>query len=168
MLRLTIPLTIIFFISCAQREKENKDVLSETSQVTTPQKINKVDNALKFINGYVENSNKMNNRVDIIDWVNSNKLSTKSFKSELKKIIDDAYKAEPEVGLDFDPILDAQDNPDKGFELETFDEKTNYLTVRGTDSKEFRLTMKIIKENGNWLVDGCGIVNIPQEKRAER
>jgi hypothetical protein len=168
MLRLTLPLIIILFVSCGQRGKGNKDLFTEAPQVTVSQNIDKVDNALKFINGYVENSNKMTNRVDIVEWINSSNLSTNGFKSELKQIINDAYKAEPEVGLGFDPILDAQDNPDKGFELEAFDEKTNYLTVRGTDWQEFKLTMKIIEDNGKWLVDGCGIVNIPQDKRAAR
>jgi hypothetical protein len=168
MLRLTFTLTIILLISGGQREKENNDLLTETPKQTTSQKVSKVDNALKFINDYVENANKMAERVDIIDWVNSNDLSTKKFKDELKKLIEDAYKKEPEVGLDFDPILDAQDNPDKGFELEVFDEKTNYLTVRGKDWQEFKLTMKIIEENGVWLVDGCGVINIPTDKRAER
>jgi len=163
----SMPFTIIFFVSFGQGENENRDSLTRTSQQTVSQKSNKVANALKFINGYMENSNKMAGRVDIVEWVNSNNLSTEHFKAQLKKIIDGAYKAEPEIGLGFDPILDAQDNP-AGFELETFDEKTNYLTVRGTDLIEFKLTMKVIEENGNWLVDGCGIVNIPDDKRAKR
>jgi hypothetical protein len=161
-------LTIILLISCGQREKENKDLLTDTREQTVSQKVDKIDNGLKFINDYVENSNKMTDKVDIIDWVNSNNLSTNNFKTELKKIIEDAYEKEPEVGLDFDPILDAQDYPDKGFELESLDEKTNYLTVRGKDWADFKLTIKIIEENGNWLVDGCGIINIPTDKRAER
>ena len=168
MLRLMFILTIILLISCGQREKENKDLLTDTREQTVSQKVDKIDNGLKFINDYVENSNKMTDKVDIIDWVNSNNLSTNNFKTELKKIIEDAYEKEPEVGLDFDPILDAQDYPDKGFELESLDEKTNYLTVRGKDWADFKLTIKIIEENGNWLVDGCGIINIPTDKRAKR
>ena len=109
---------------------------------------------------------KMKAAINITDWVNSNNLATKGFKTELKRILDDAYKKEPEVGLDFDPILNAQDWPDKGFELASFDERTNYLTVSGKDWPDFKLTMKITEENGNWLVDGCGIINIPTEKRA--
>lgn len=128
----------------------------------------KIDKALAFINGYVDNCNRMNQRIDDVVWVNSNNLASKSFKVELKRILDDAYKEEPEVGLDFDPILDAQDWPDKGFELEAIDERTNFLTVRGKDWPEFKLTMKIIEENGTWLVDGCGIINIPKDKKAER
>jgi hypothetical protein len=168
MLRLVIIYTIIFFISCGQSESEKKDSIASIPKETFYQKDNKVENALKFINDYVTNSNKIDNRTEIIEWVNSNNLTTKSFKSELKKIIDDAYKTEPEVGLNFDPILDAQENPEKGFELEVFDEKTNYLIIRGKDWQEFKLTMKVAEENGNWLVDGCGIVNIPDSKKSKR
>ncbi len=168
MLRLLFTFTTILFISCGQREKENMNLLPETPQQTASQNINKVDNALKFINDYVENANKTTDRVGIIDWANSNDLSTKNFKTELKKIVEEAYKIEPEAGLDFDPILDAQDFPDKGFELESVDEKTNYLTVKGKDWPDFKLRMKMSDENGNWLVDGCGIINIPADKRSER
>jgi len=72
------------------------------------------------------------------------------------------------MGLGADPIFDAQDYPSKGFELESIDETTNYLTMKGKDWSEFKLTMKVVEENGKWLVDGCGIVNIPKDKRAAR
>jgi hypothetical protein len=168
MLRLVIINTIVLLISCGQSKRENKDLIASIPKETHYQKDNKVENALKFINDYVTNSNKIDNKTEIIEWVNSNNLTTKSFKSELKKIIDDAYKTEPEVGLNFDPILDAQDNPEKGFELEVFDNKTNYLIIRGKDWHEFKLTMKVAEENGNWLVDGCGMVNIPNNKKSKR
>jgi len=168
MLRLVIIYTIILFISSGQSEREKKDSIAPIPNKTLYQKDNKVENALKFINDYVTNLEKIGNKTEIIEWVNSNNLTTKSFKSELKKIIDDAYKTEPEVGLSFDPILDAQDNPEKGFELEVFDEKTNYLIIRGKDWQEFKLTMKVAEENGNWLVDGCGIVNIPDSKKSKK
>ena len=132
------------------------------------EKVNKVDNALKFINGYVEIINKTTDKVVINDWIKSNNLTSKGFQSELIKILDEAYMREPEMGLGFDPILDAQDYPDKGFELESFDGKTNYLTVQGKDWPDFKVTMKIIEVDGNWLVDGCGIINIPYDKRAKR
>ena len=146
--------------SCSTRQ------IKPDSELTT--KDNKIKNALTFINNYVDNSNKMNKAIGIIDWVNSNSLTTKTFKTELKKILEDAQKQDPEMGLDADPIFDAQDNPSKGFELESLDEKTNYLTVKGKDWPEFKLTMKVVKENGNWLVDGCGMVNIPNDRRSKR
>lgn len=83
------------------------------------------------------------------------------FKLEYKK-------ADPEIGLDADPIFDAQDYPDKGFELETFDSKTNYLVVKGKNWTDFKLRIKMVLENDRWLVDGCGIINIPHDKRIAR
>jgi hypothetical protein len=157
---------IIGLISCGQNSNRTND--SKASQVTSTGKNKKTDNALTFINGYIENVNKMKQAVGIIEWVNSNKLSTDGFKRELKRIIEEAYKNDPELGLDADPILDAQDNPDKGFVVESFDDKSNYLIVQGVDWPDFKLTMKIKNENGIWLVDGCGMINIPNEKRAKR
>lgn len=125
------------------------------------------DNALAFINSYVENISKMGQAIETRDWVNSNDLSTSGFKAELNKMLDEAYKRESEVGLDFDPILDAQDNPDS-FELESFDKTTKYLVVKGKDWPEFKVTMKIKEENGRWLVDGCGFINILNEKRSNQ
>lgn len=67
----------------------------------------------------------MKESIGIIEWVNSNNLTTNRFKNEVKTIIEDAYSEEPELGLGFDPIFDGQDYPDEGFELESFDSKTN-------------------------------------------
>ncbi len=103
-----------------------------------------------------------------MDWVNSNGLVTERFKSKLRKITNEAYQNDPESGLDSDPIVDAQDYPENGFELEILDRETNYLTVRGRNWLQFKLTMKVVNENGNWLVDGSGMINIPDNKRAER
>ena len=83
-------------------------------------------------------------------------------------MIEEAFKIEPELGLDFDLIFDAQDYPDEGFELESFDNKTNYVVVKGKNWTDFRLTIKMVLENNKWLVDGCGIINIPNDKRSAR
>lgn len=170
MLRQILILTIILLTSCGQNEKSNKHVdnNSDEEQTMVLTEENKVKNALTFINGYNENCNKMKEAIGTIEWVNSNSLATNSFKTELKKIIDDAYKEDPELGLGADPIFDAQDNPIKGLELESFDDKTNYLIVKGKNWPEFKLTMKVKEENGMWLVEGCGMVNIPNDKRTER
>lgn len=168
MLRQVLILSIVILAACGQGENSNKVIESKIEVKAVSENQNKVDNALIFINGYVENSSKMNNALGAIDWVNSNSLTTSRFKVELKRIIDDALKQDPELGLGTDPILDAQDNPSEGFELESFDDKTNYLIVKGKDWPKFKLTMKVVEEKGNWLVDGCGMVNIPKDIRAER
>lgn len=127
-----------------------------------------MENALTFINAYVDNCNKMKESIGVVEWTNSNKLTTQRFKTELNRLMEEAYKLEPEIGLDADPIFDAQDYPDKGFELESLDNKTNYVVVKGKNWPNFKLTIRMIKENNYWLVDGCGIVNIPITKRKSR
>ena len=106
--------------------------------------------------------------LSVEEWVSSSKLTTTRFKTELKKLLAEAYKEDPELGLDADPIFDAQDYPDKGFELDYFDSNTNYVVAKGKDWPDFKLTMKMVLENNNWLVDGCGIINIPTAKRSTR
>lgn len=83
-----------------------------------------------------------------------------NFKKSYKAIIEDAYKADPEIGLDFDPVLNAQDFPEEGFTISKIDSTSNYVTVKGIDWDDFNVTMRVISENGKWLVDGSGIVNI--------
>ncbi len=126
------------------------------------------DIALTFINLYVDNCNKLKESLGILEWVNSNEMTTNQFKTKVKSIIDQAYKKDPEIGLGFDPIFDAQDYPDKGFELEIFDSKTNFIVVKGKNWADFKLTIKLVMEDNKWLIDGCGIVNIPHDKRSTR
>ena len=110
----------------------------------------------------------MKESLGILEWVNSNEMTTNQFKTKVKSIIDQAYKKDPEIGLGFDPIFDAQDYPDKGFELEIFDNKTNFIVVKGKNWADFKLTIKSVMEDNKWLIDGCGIVNIPHDKRSTR
>lgn len=165
MQKLIILFSFALLVSCNPETKQADAADSSASKPVVVSKEEKVKNAIAFINGYVENANKMNKALTITDWVNSNSLCTAKFKTELKRIIDEANKLDPEMGLEADPILNAQDYPEKGFELDSFDEQTNFLRVKGKDAADFKLTMKVIDENGNWLVDGCGMVNIPEEKR---
>lgn len=160
-------LSILVLSACGQNEPTTQPTDSKTEE-TVVKIEDKVENALVFINAYVENSNKMSQAVGMVEWVQASDLATKSFKEELKRIVEDAFKQDPELGIDADPILDAQDYPSLGFKFDSFDEKTNYLRVKGIDSPEFKLTMKLVEENGNWIVDGCGIINVPKDNRSER
>ena len=117
--------------------------------------------ALNFVNSYVDNCNKMKGAIGILEWVESNKMVTKSFKDELKRMIDEADNKDPEIGLDYNPIFNAQDYPEKGFEIESFDREKNFLILRGIDWPKFKILIKISSENNTWLIDGCGSINIP-------
>ncbi len=163
-----LVLTILVSASCGHSDNGDKPSDAKNSQEQDIKTDTRIKNAMTFINGYVENANKMKESTDTDVWVNSNMLSTKNFKKELKILVKEALEENPQSGLEADPVFDAQDYPDKGFEPESFDEKTGYLTVRGIGRPDFRLTMKIINDKGIWLVDGCGIINIPENRRAAR
>ncbi|MBU2951824.1 hypothetical protein KO493_14080 [Tamlana agarivorans] len=152
-----------------KKEPKIKNVLSEEkTKVQLEDTTSKTYVALKFINDYVVNCNKMKEQIGIVKWVNFNQDVSQEFKEELTKMIEDAYKSEPEYGLGFDPIFDAQDYPDDGFKLAEFDSISNYLTVEAKTWKGFSINMRIEEVNNKWLVDGCGVINIPKNKQAER
>lgn len=124
--------------------------------------------ANEFINSYAKNIMKMNEALGIIEWANSNNLSTNSFKSSLTQIINQAYEKEPDYGLGFDPILDGNDFPDNGFQLDMIKPNSNFLIFSGIDWEEYKVTVKVKKVDNQWLVDGCGIVNIPSSEQMKK
>lgn len=123
------------------------------------------DMAIQFINDYLDFSNDAKSEVGLIDWVSNRNDVTAGFKNKLRFVLAEAEKNDPELGLGFDPILDAQDSPDK-FELDKTD--SVYLTVKGVNLPEFKLTLKLKLEENKWLVDGAGIINVPENKRVKR
>lgn len=141
--------------------------LEQTEPIESQTELNS-EIAVNFINSYVENANKMREAVEIREWVNSSKLVTDNFKTELFNMINEAFEREPDYGLGFDPILDAQDYPEEGFLLSNYDSTLNIATVAGKQWTSFVLNIKLTNQNGRTLVDGCGVVNMHAEQRAER
>jgi len=166
--KLIFLLTFLICVSCGRSTDNRIRTNPAIVQSTIVGQENPIINALSFINSYVDNCNKMKESIELVQWVNSNKLTTTNFRTELKRVMSQAKKVEPEIGLDADPIFDAQDYPDKGFELDSFDSKTNYIVIKGKNWPDFKLTIKMVLENDDWLVDGCGIINIPNDKRIAR
>lgn len=163
MKRIFLVLTLIT-IGCKNSTKNKKleiniDEKNKIENVQPNEKIVETKivehRAIQFINSYVENCNLGKNAVDILEWSENNALSTKNFKSHLKKIIENNR-------LDFDPILDAQDYPEEGFELEKIIADT--LIARGKNWKEFKIKMKIKQLEGLWFVEGIGVVNFGENE----
>src|SRR5258708_38152788 len=63
----------------------------------------------QYYKEYLHKPSKGNSDQAIIRWVNANSTLSDSFKKALRKAVLDARKADPEMGLDSDPILNAQD-----------------------------------------------------------
>jgi hypothetical protein len=128
------------------------------------------DVALTFINDYVKTSNDELNQKDFNfdEWVQKNHTLTDNFKTSYKHLMDSAWKAEPYVGLDFDPILDGNAFPEKGFEIVNCDNENGYVTVKGIDWPEFVVVLKVVSHDKKLLVDGSGVINIPTDKRGRK
>ncbi|MCF1191990.1 hypothetical protein LRR18_10380 [Mangrovimonas sp. AS39] len=172
-------LIILLFIVLSCNNSKDKIIIIKNKKEIENKQLKEIQNPLenldsityiatKFINDYVSNCNKMKEQIGIIEWVNSYPNVSQKFKSELTKMIQDAEEKDPEYGLGFDPIFDAQDYPDDGFKLTQFDSTTNYLTVEAKSWKGFAITMRIKKMDNEYLLDGCGVINIPKNKQAKR
>jgi hypothetical protein len=153
-------LTLIFLISC-NNQVDKKDKISNENQINEKNETSIDKNtvrfdsivAIKFINGYVELNNKTLAIKDRLIWVDSSKLVTDGFKKSFKKIMDN-----DEI-IEADPIFNAQDYPDKGFELVDFNNKTGQVILIGKDWPDFKISLRLIILDGKTLVDGCGKIN---------
>ena len=163
MKKLIILISMSFcIISCTQNPgNKSPETLGESIAGTLT--ADNLDFALEFVNGYIDFLNTREGAIDLVEWANSNKWVTPEFKKDLSRIIDEANREDPEWGLDYDPILNAQDYPDSGFELVSFDPVSNLIYFQGIDWDDFKLTLKAISVDGVWLVDGCGDVNMPEQ-----
>jgi hypothetical protein len=139
---------------------------SEEPQQIEPEVEFNPEVAANFINSYIENIDKRSERIEIRKWTQASELVTDNFKSQLDSMITYAFEREPEYGLGFDPIIDAQDYPDGGFQLLNFDESTGLATVNGIEGPSFHIPVMLVSIGGRTLVDGCGAINIPKELRA--
>jgi hypothetical protein len=104
-------------------------------------------------------------------WLQRNTNVTSVFKKAYTKLVEEENKADPELGLDFDPIFDAQDYPNQGFAIVGCEEesaRSHFVTLKGKDWEEFRVVVKVVGTDKGWLVDGAGVINIPKPKQARR
>lgn len=164
---------LLLFIGCNNQPKEKKENSITPTAITPPvtRIIPNFNVALQFINDYIGFcTREMSAHSDTTEasWIQHNQLLTDNFKNRYKNLLDSARKADPELGLDFDPVLDAQDYPEKGFSISERDTANGYVTMTGIGQNDFKLVLKLTSQNNAWLVDGAGVINIPGDKRARR
>ncbi|WP_299125961.1 hypothetical protein [uncultured Tenacibaculum sp.] len=123
--------------------------------------------ALNFINAYAKYCDDFNSELSVFEWIDQQKV-TQQFKQTYKTIITEAEKEDPELGLGFDPIFDAQNYPDNGFELAKSVEKPNFIMVKGKELPDYKLKIKMKPVKNRWLVDGVGIINMTKEEQLKR
>jgi AAA15 family ATPase/GTPase len=152
--------------SCNENQEAktvNQNIISEKQAIPDS------NIALQFINDYTKfcisaDKTKMTDT----SWVQQNSLLSENFKKRYKDILDSAWHADKELGLGFDPIFDAQDFPEKGFLISKTETHEGYVSLVGIDWKDFEVVLKLELIDNKWLIDGAGIINIPNAKRAAR
>lgn len=113
----------------------------------------------QFLNDYVALQNKRVSRDETMEWIKKNELLTSEFKDYYLKLQEDALKADPELGLDFDPILNAQDYPEEGFVISTFSSKTGEAVLIGKEWNTFNVTMQLQMKDGKCLINESGVIH---------
>jgi UDP-N-acetylglucosamine pyrophosphorylase len=145
---LSIFFALLLLCSCgSDNETSHQTDTLVPTKVSESQSMS--DNALHFINDYVTNCNQMKEAVPVAEWVNTSDLASDSLKAQIQKLV---AEADPESGLEYDPIFNAQDYPEEGFQLDKVDEAAGVVTVKGKNNAEFKLEMKMVKEKGVWKV----------------
>ena len=117
---------------------------------------------LDFINDYVHTK-------EGDKFIQTHELVTQTFKDRYQVIIDSALQKDPEIGLGFDPVIDGQDFPSK-FKIKAVDSTNTYLTLESDDKNwsNFDIVVKLINQKNQTMVDGAGIINIPQNLQPKR
>jgi len=155
----TLVILLLFLIGCGNK-KDHSLTENNQDQNTTTLSSDQTTAALNFINAYVKNCNRMQEAAEISAWIDSTQFTTQEFKESLKIILSEA---DPETGLEADPIFNAQDYPDDGFVVEKFDQENNLVTLRGKSMPDLVVTILLKNENNNWKIDGCGAINPPKQ-----
>lgn len=126
------------------------------------------ETALNFINSYVLFCNSGNVDKSLVEWVSEQTTVTRTFKTKLKRIISEAEKEDPELGLGFDPIFNAQDYPDKGFKLVKSKTNDEFVTIKAIDWPDWELKIKMELKDKRWFVDGIGVINMTETKGIDK
>lgn len=149
---------LLFVFACSEsKQQPDASVKQEESLQINENQAAEV--ALSFVNAYVVNCNQMSKALAVEEWVAMNMQTTFEFKAALTNLINEAKKNDPEMGLEADPIFNAQDYPENGFELESLDKTGNIIHLKGKGQSDFKLTLQMKQDNGAWLVNSCGMVN---------
>jgi hypothetical protein len=161
-----ILLPALLLLACSPQTQKPNDTLVPKSDapVNTSATVPDFNVAVQFMNAYTAYCMQPGDA----NWIEKQPLLTDNFKATHKKLLEDALKEDPEMGLGFDPIFDAQDFPDKGFTLSKTDTANGYVTVSGNGWPDFYVVLKVVRQGDQSFVDGAGVINIPQDKRAKR
>lgn len=116
--------------------------------------------AKEFIHSYLKANNGSLGYMEVVGWVKKSPLVTAGFKSALDKLYTKALREDPEMGYGADAVLSSQDPPDR-YEVASARVKgdTAVVTLAGPKTNPQRLSVRMVRQDGKWLVNGSGDVN---------
>ncbi len=156
---------ILIFSSCKNNQEE-KPLSKEVLEKKENNESEDCKIAINFINSYlnqIDPDKKSNLTTE--DWVKQNVLATESFKKEYIATVKKAIEEDPELGLEYDHILDAQDYPNEGFDSENCASKNGVVKLSVKNWNGYFLIIKLIEDNGLKKVDACGTIRILETER---
>jgi len=154
---------LLFFIVSLASCQPKKEDTAEVTKTTVDYKV-----AIQFISDYARFLNTSTDPKATLSWIQHNQLLTSDFKENYTRIMEEGWKEDPELGLGFDPVFDGQDYPDNNYTITAIDSLSGFVTVSSDSWKEFEVVIRVIQNGKQSLVDGSGIINIPENKRAQR
>jgi hypothetical protein len=113
--------------------------------------------ASDFFNAYVKAIPTLDGYKATIAWVKKNPRASRTYKAAVEKIYLDALRKDPEMGYGADALLGAQDYPE-GFRIKQSRASGDKAVVDlvGLDPFPMPLRVTLIRQDGEWLVDGSG------------
>lgn len=92
------------------------------------------------------------------EYFKKSPLVTPKAKAALKAMETKAEKENPELGLDYDPVVVGQDHADK-YTAKNVVIKGATATAQATAPEWTAISVRLVKVKDAWLIDGIGDVN---------
>lgn len=127
-------------------------------KISTVKMFNSIEEAIaaKFVNDYVAFLKEDKSDVDLKNWI-ATKSVTENFINAFNKTLADTNSK-------FDPVINSEEIPEKGFQVISNDDQ-DYVTLQRVSNPSYTIKVKMVQVDGKWKVDGCGAVNIPTDKQ---
>lgn len=147
-------LSIVY--ACENKTKESTIELLDTYE--NPSSSEKI--ALNFINSYVEFCESDSSDQTLTEWVNYQDFISSEFTDSLNALVEREKNKNPDLGLDYDPIFNAQDYPSEGFEFKCMNTSQTIVTLCGKEWQEFEVKVKLSPARSNMVIVGAGAINM--------
>lgn len=162
MKKVTLLFCIVCLVSCRFKKEESSETVKATKSTVD------YNVAVTFISDYVLFLEKSKDETATISWIQNNAVLTANFKTRYTALLEEARKEDPESGLGFDPVLDAQDYPDKDYMIKAIDSLNGFVTVSSNEWTDFEVVLKVVSDGQQSKIEGSGVINIPEDQRAAR